>query len=487
MIAVQSSRFKDQGRRSRFDWLRILLCLLPIGACTVGPDYQRPGTTMPAAWREAEQRGVASHAADLAQWWTVFGDPVLDSLMMRAGQSNLDLRLAEARIREARAARAVSAAGEFPTVDTSAIYNRSQASQTAQTMRGVSGSSNGRAQDLFRLGFDASWEVDVFGGIRRTVEAADATVEAFIEDRRDLLVTLFGEVGRNYIDLRGAQRRLAVARANLAAQQDTLYLTRVRYQAGLVSDLDVAQAEAQANSTAAQIPSLESIVKQAAYALDVLLGAQPGILWGELEKPSAIPALPQELAVGLPSELLRRRPDIRRAERQLAAATAQVGAATAELFPKFSLLSAVGLQSASAGDLFMGRSRFWSIGPAVHWPIFDAGRIRANIEARNAQQEQALTQYERTILVALRDVETALVNYANEQNRNAALVDAVTANRRAFSLANELYLRGLNSFLNVLDAQRSLFASENDLAQSEAAMANNLVALYKALGGGWLP
>lgn len=457
--------------------------LLLISACSVGPDYTPPASTMPAAWREAAQRGIASGAADLAQWWTVFGDPVLDSIMSRASHSNLDLRLSEARIREARAARAVTAAGEFPTVDTSGSYSRSQASQTTQTASGSA--SNSRAHDLFRLGFDASWEIDVFGGIRRNVEAADATVDAFIEARHDALVTLLGEVGRNYIDLRGAQRRLAVARANLAAQQDTLYLTRVRYQAGLVSDLDVAQAEAQANTTAAQIPTLESIIKQSAYGLDVLLGAQPGALWKELEPPAAIPVLPQEVAVGLPSELLRRRPDIRSAERQLAAASARVGAATADLFPRFSLISAVGLQSASAGDLFMGRSRFWSIGPSVRWPLFDAGRIRANIEVRNTQQEQALTQYERTLLTALRDVETALVNYANEQNRNAALVDAVAANRRAFTLANELYLRGLNSFLNVLDAQRSLFSSESDLAQSEATMANNLVALYKALGGGW--
>jgi NodT family efflux transporter outer membrane factor (OMF) lipoprotein len=247
----------------------------------------------------------------------------------------------------------------------------------------------------------------------------------------------------------------------------------------------VAQAEGQLNTTAAQIPTLESSLKQAAHRLDVLLGSQPGALSDELSKQAAIPALPSEVLVGLPSELLRRRPDIRRAERQLAAATAQVGVAMADLFPKFSLTGAAGLQSISASDWFTGRSRFWSVGPTISWPLFDAGRIRANIEIRNAQQEQALTQYEKTILTALEDVENSLVNYSREQARNRSLRDAVAANRRAVGMANELYIQGLVDFLNVLENQRSLYASENDLAQSEATMAANLVALYKALGGGW--
>jgi len=217
----------------------------------------------------------------------------------------------------------------------------------------------------------------------------------------------------------------------------------------------------------------------------VLIGAQAGTLSARLENSAAIPNLPPEVIVGLPADLIRRRPDIRRSERQLASATAQVGAATADLYPKFSLTGVFGLQSVSASDWFTHGSRFWSIGPTVTWPIFDAGRIRANIEVRNAQEEQSYTQYEKNLLTAVRDVETALVNYANEQNRYAALVDAVAANRRAVTLANELYLRGLNSFLNVLVAQRAQFLSENDLAQSQATMANNLVALYKALGGGW--
>ncbi|HZD40807.1 MAG TPA: efflux transporter outer membrane subunit, partial [Terriglobales bacterium] len=331
----------------------------------------------------------------------------------------------------------------------------------------------------------ASWEIDVFGGVRRSVEAAEANIGVAVEDRNATLVTLLGEVARNYIELRGFQHRLDVARANLKAQQETLDLTRVRFQAGLASDLDVAQDEALVNATAAQIPSLESSLKQSAYNLDTLLGLEPGALWGELSKEEPIPKLPPEVLVGLPSELLRRRPDIRRAERQLAAATAQVGVATAELFPKFSLTGMFNLQSISASDWLTAQSRFWSVGPTIRWPIFDAGKIRANIEIRNAEQEQALALYEKAILTGLQDVENALVNYAKEQERNRSLVQAVNSSRRAVQLVNELYSRGLTDFLNVLVTQRALYSAEDNLAQSNALMASDLVSLYKALGGGW--
>jgi multidrug efflux system outer membrane protein len=471
--------------------IRTLALIFLAAGCAVGPNYERPDLPILAGWKEAQQNGVDVRSAELARWWSVFNDPLLDSLVERAVRSNLDLRLAEARIREARASRTVTASGAWPTLDVSGSYTRNRASENAigsPTQGAVIAPTGGGAnldQNLYRSGFDANWEIDVFGGVRRSVEAADATIDATVEDRRDVLVTLLGEVATNYIDLRGFQQRLAVARANLKTQQETLELTRVRFQAGLASDLDVAQQEAQASATAAQIPTLESSLKQAVYALDVLLGLQPGVLWDEVAREAEIPGLPPEVLVGLPSDLLRRRPDIRRAERQLAAATAQVGAATADLFPKFFLTGAAGLQSVSASDWINGGSRFWSIGPRITWPVFEAGRIRANIEIRNAQQEQALTQYEKLILNAFRDVETALVNYANEQARYRSLTESVAASRRAVAMANELYVRGLNDFLNVLDTQRSLYLAESELAQSQAAMATNLVALYKALGGGW--
>jgi NodT family efflux transporter outer membrane factor (OMF) lipoprotein len=464
--------------------------LLILAGCTVGPNYQRPETPAPAAWQEGRQDRIDTQTAEIAQWWQEFNDPLLNSLVERAVQANLDLRIAEARIREARAALGVAGAEFWPTLDVSGSYTRNRASENAVGSPGqgaVAAPSGGRQpeQNFFKTGFDAGWEIDVFGGARRRVEAAEATVAASVEDRRAVVVTLLGDVAKNYIDLRGFQQRLEVARANLKAQQETLYLTRVRFDAGLASDLEVAQAEGQASTTAAEIPILQSALKQAAFRLDVLLGAQPGTLSGELAKDKPIPALPPQAQVGLPVDLLRRRPDIRRAERQLAAATAQVGAATADLYPKFSLTGTIGLQSISAGDWFTGRSRFWSIGPTISWPVFDAGKIRANIEIRDAQQEQALRLYEKSVLTAFEDVENALVNYGNEQSRYRSLLEAVAANRRALEMANELYRQGLVAFLNVLDAQRTLYFSESDLAQSEASMASNLVALYKALGGGW--
>jgi outer membrane protein, multidrug efflux system len=459
---------------------------LSIAGCTVGPNYKEPALAVPSAWNEAQQKGVDTRPADLVRWWTAFEDPLLNSLMERAVQSNLDLQVAEARIREARASRAVVASGEWPTVGTGGSYTRSRTSENALNFPSQNGASGIKLErNLFDVGFDANWEIDVFGGVRRSVEAADATVAATEYNRSDVLVSLLGDVARNYIDLRGAQRRLAVARANLKTQQDSLDLTRVRFNAGLASDLDVARAEAQINTTAAQIPVIESSLKEAAYNLDLLLGLSSGALWSELQKEVDIPGLPPEVLVGLPSDLLRRRPDVRFAERRLAAATAQVGSAIADLFPKFSLTGIYGLQSISASDWFTGRSRYWSIGPTITWPIFDAGRIRANIDIRNAQQEQALYQYEKAVLAAFGDVEKSLVNYAQEQVRYRSLNDAVAANRRAVEMANELYIRGLNDYLNVLDSQRALYVTETELALSEATMASNLVALYKALGGGW--
>ncbi len=461
------------------------LFLLFLG-CSVGPDYQTPQSVVPAAWLEGRHAGIDSQPAELARWWTEFNDLSLNSLVERAAKSNLDLFVAEARVREARAVLGATGADLWPTLDVAVSYDRIRTSENALAVGRLAPQGGGNLeQNLFRTGFDSSWEIDIFGGRRRRVEAAEAILDASVEEWRSVLVTLLGDVAKNYIDVRGLQRRLIVARENLKAQQETLRLTKIRFDAGIASDLEVAQAQGQAQTTAAQIPSLEIALKQTVYRLDVLLGAQPGTLWNELAREAPIPALPPQARVGMPVELLRRRPDIRNAERQLAAATARVGAATADLYPKFSLTGAFGLQSISASDWFTGRSRYWSIGPTISWPVFDAGKIRANIEIRNAQQEQALRYYEKSVLTALGDVESALVNYSKEQTRYRSLLEATAANRRAVELANELYRQGLVAFLNVLDAERTLYTSENDLTQSEANMASNLVALYKTLGGGW--
>jgi len=335
------------------------------------------------------------------------------------------------------------------------------------------------------MGLDASWELDLFGGVRRNIEASEADIKAAVEDRRDVLVSLAGEVGANYANLRGFQQQIEIARRNLEAQKHTAEITRKRHEAGFVGGLDVANARAQVASTQSQIPVIESSAKAAIYSLSVLLGQQPTVLDRELALDKPIPTTPPEVPIGLPSDLIRRRPDIRRSEAQLHAATARIGVATADLFPRFSLTGSFGLQGKEVSALGSLSNRFWSVGPAASWPIFDAGRIRWNIEVQNALQEQALLTYEQTILTALKDVETALVAYAKEQEHRQYLTEEVKENRKAVDLSMKLYVSGRTDFLNVLTAQRSLYVAEDALVQSTRNLATNLIALYKALGGGW--
>ena len=480
---------------------RIALGLLAAASagCMVGPDYHRPAVDVPTRWSEAPQDNVPAPAGP-SRWWTAFDDPELDSLIDRAAAANLDVALAEARIREARANRTIAAAPLWPSLTSSGSYTRSLLSENAIGSGSQQGGSTGgstaqqggsgsgfsvKPMNLYQLGFDASWEIDVFGGIRRSVEASQASLEASYFNRDDVLLTLLGDVARNYIELRGFQRQLDVARNNLAAQKETLELTRARYRGGLASDLDVAQAEAQTQTTASQIPTLETSYKDAVHSLGVLLGEAPGALADELAPTQPIPVASAQLPSGLPSDLLRQRPDIRGAERQLASATAQIGVATADLYPQFSLIGSAGLSSISTSDFFTSGSKLWSIGPSMTWPIFQGGQIVATIEVRNAQAQQALITYRQTILTALRDVEDAIVAYTQERDRREALVAAASSNQRAVDLATALYTRGLTDFLNVLTAQQNLFQTQSNLAQSEATVSTDLVALHKALGGGW--
>jgi NodT family efflux transporter outer membrane factor (OMF) lipoprotein len=342
-----------------------------------------------------------------------------------------------------------------------------------------------RRRDNLRAGLDAAWELDVFGGIRRDVEAADAQVQFAVEDWRNVLVTLVSEVALNYVDLRQFQRQMDIADRNLQAQLRTTDVVRRNAAVGRVSRLDLAQAEAQVASTRSVIPSLRTAERQALYNLGTLLGREPGALVEELSHGAPLPVVPAEVPVGLPSDLLLRRPDIRRAEAAAHAATARIGVATADLFPRFTLTAGLGLQ----GDRFsaMGdrRNYFWSYGPSVSWPLFDANRIRSNIRVQEASQEEALLAYRGTILLALQEVENALVAFDNEQDRRQFLERAVEENRRAVELSTELYQRGQVEFLDLLNAQRSLLASEDALVQSDSTVVTNLIALYKALGGGW--
>jgi len=461
--------------------LTILFVLVVLSGCMVGPNFQGPQTTLPAEWSgpTAEPQPVTAAEAELTHWWTLFDDPILTVLVDSAVLSNLDLKQAEARIRQARAARGVIAAGIGPTADATGAYQRSR------TASGGSGKSSGDISNQYQAGFDAGWELDIFGGVRRAVEAADADLQAALETRRDVLVTLTAEVARNYIDLRTFQRRIAIARQNLATQRHSAALTRRRFQGGFAAGLDVANADAQVAATASQIPLLESAARQSIYSLSVLLGMDPAALLPELSPAEAIPAAPPAPPPGVPADLLRRRPDIRQAEAEIHAATARIGVATADLFPKFTLFGTAGVRSTDFSSWFNWDGRIWSFGPSASWNVFDMGRTRSNIELQQALQDQSLIAYRQTVLTALQEVENALIASAKEAEHRQALVEAVHANRKAVDLATMLYTQGQTDFLNVLDAQRSLYATEDALVQSTGTVSTNLVALFKALGGGW--
>lgn len=465
-----------------------LVMVMAAGAatgCKVGPDYVAPPQAAPEGWSESMDEGLRAESVELGRWWTALGDPLLDSLVERAVQTNLDLREASARVREARALRGVAESGLYPTVDATGSYTRERFSENSGDQGGF-GTRTGEGMDLFAVGFDAAWEIDVFGRVAREVEAADAQLAAAGEDWRDVLVSLLAEVAREYTDVRSFQNRLGIAESNVKAQADTLVLVNSRFEAGITSELDVAQAKANLEQTRSQIPLLSAQVRQAMHRLEVLLGQRPGSLAEELAaNEGVIPTPPETIAVGLPSELLRRRPDIRRAERDIAAETARIGVATSDLFPRIMLTGSAGLQSSQIGTLPAGDSFAWAVGPSVRWNIFSAGRIQNNIEAQTARQEQALARYERTVLTAFQDVENSLVGYSREQVRLRSLSDAVASQQRAVQLAEELYTRGLTDFQNVLDAQRQLYSLQDLLAESERNVTGNVIALYKALGGGW--
>ena len=467
----------------RGSFILLLAALAFAAGCAVGPDYHPPQTAAPGQWSAPLAGGETNQPAALADWWKNFGDTNLDLLMATAVRSNLDLQIAAARVREARAERDVTAGGRWPSAGGTAAYSKNR--YGANQYPPLAGFGIPLEYNLYNAGFDAAWELDIFGGTRRAVEAANARLGAAEFGARDVLVSLLAETARNYVELRGYQQRLAITRRNLQVQQQTLDLTRNRYQNGLSSDLDVQQAAALLHATEAQLPALETGFQQTAHHLAVLLGQPPGALLEKLSAEKSIPAAPPAVPVGLPADLLRRRPDVQRAERELAAANARIGVAVADLFPKFSLTGTIGLQSQTAGNWFTYGSRYWSAGPTAQWDLFEAGRIRANVRAQTARQEQALAAYEKTALAALEDAENALTAYAQEQNRRAALARSETADRQALDLADELYRSGLADFLRVLDSERALYAAQDALAQSDAAISLNLVQLYKALGGGW--
>ncbi len=447
--------------------------LMILTGCTMGPDYHPPHTKTPDRWVGT----VNSQPTRLNRWWRRFNDSELTHLVEQAISVNLDVQLAQARLRESRAARDVIAGGTLPSVNGSASYQRNRTAGSGKTAP--------EEADLYQAGFDALWEMDIFGGIRRSIESAEATVKATQEDLHNVQISLASEVALNYIKLRGFQQQIVVAEENLKAEKHTAEITRQKQRAGFVGTLDVANAEAQVATTRAQIPLLQVSSRQAIYALSVLLGRQPASLLGELSKTEPLPVTPPDVPAGLPSELLRRRPDIRQAEAQLHAATAQIGVAEADLFPKFSLTGSLSWQSNLFHDWFTGSSRGSSFGPAMDWAIFQGGAIRSNIRMQKALQDQAVISYKKTVLTALQEVENALYAYDKEKEHRSALSEAVIASRKAVAVSKQLYSAGQTDFLNVLQAQATLYASQNAFVQSNSNTCQDVIALYKALGGHW--
>jgi multidrug efflux system outer membrane protein len=451
-----------------------LAATLLLAGCAVGPDYRAPDTPAPE-FRNADPSILDKQPYEAA-WWRQFGDPTLDGLVERALTSDLDLKIAATRVDEARAILSAARRERWPGAGAEAARTESKGQQP--------GFSDERVDvESYDGGLAALWELDLFGRVRRGAQAAAADAAAAEADLRDAQVLVAAEVARSYLDLRGAQKRLRVARANLAFQRDTLNLTRVRLDLGRGSELDVASAAARLSATDASIPPLVAAEAAAAHRLAVLLGLRPGALDAELA-PRELPPHLTTLAVDSPESLLRRRPDIRAAERELAAATARIGVAKAELFPRLTLSGFIGFIAGDADELGESSSRAWSFSPVLSWGGLDPG-VRARIVAAEARAAGALAVYDRTVLHALEETETAFVRYAQSRLRLAAVIDESTASQRAAELARVQYREGALDFLRLLDAERTALQAEDALAAAETDLNTSVVVIYKALGGGW--
>jgi NodT family efflux transporter outer membrane factor (OMF) lipoprotein len=464
-----------------------------LSACAVGPNYRAPQLPQIDEWHTPPAPGAQAPAANdatLAAWWTVLNDPTLNQLLERAVQENKTIEQAIARVRESRARRSIATAGLFPTLDSSAsgrnTERRSNGSSSADDFPDLDGGSNfSSSGKSYSAGVDSRWELDLFGGQRRSIEAASANLVASEADLRDALITLLGDVALGYVNVRTTQARLAFAERNIASQREVVDIAGWRADAGLATALDVEQARSSYSQSLAQVPSLQSALEAAMNRLAVLTGQTPGSLHENLAERRAIPVAPRDAVSSIPAEVLRRRPDIRSAERRLAAQTAQVGVATAAMYPSLSLTGSFGFSSATAGDLFSSGLETTGYGIGINMPIFRAGALRQQVNAQNALVDQAVATYESTVLAALEEIENALTEWANEQRRREALVQAANSARIARELALIQYNSGLVDFQTVLTADRQLISTEDALAVSDGEITSNLIRLYKAFGGGW--
>jgi outer membrane protein, multidrug efflux system len=458
-----------------------------LSACAVGPNYKRPNMPVQHTWEASaatqpaatEPSVVDQTAAPPLAWWGTLNDPTLNWLVKEAWHSNLDVKIAGARIREARAFRSEAAGGLFPHAAADAGYGFYRAGGPL-----FPGIESGDYQ-FYDGGFDAIWELDVFGGIRRSVEAAAYDVQAQIDAQRGALVSVVAEVARNYVELRTAQERYAITQQNVQTEKQSLALAQRLYTAGLAAELDVTQAQAQVTTTQSQLPVLEIQEKVAIHQLGILLGESPTELMSQLSNVGPLPVVPKRVPIGLPSDLLKRRPDVRQVERQLASATAQIGVAEAELYPQFTLTGDFGLGTVPPANFFNWSNRFYGIGPSVRWELFEGGRIIANVDAHKAIRQELLDQYKLTILDAIGEVENALVAFRRQQDQYDLLSQSVESNKASLRISSERYAEGTVGFLDVLDAERSLLESQDTLAVTQGDIVLSMIGLYKAVGGGW--
>jgi len=462
----------------------ILAALLLLGGCTVGPDYEVPEIEVPDAWENAAAADMADSNHVLKDWWSAFNDTLLNSLMAEADDGNLDLVAAVGRIREARAFRQIAGGDYWPQVGLDGQFSRAQVSEFGSS-GGLIALGAPNPSNNWEFGLGASWELDVFGRVRRAVEATNAKVEASIEDYRDVLVTLYADIASTYVNIRSLQARLAFARDNVSSQRETMDIVIAREDAGLAPLLDVTRARSNLANTEASIPQLEILLKAELNSLALLLGKMPGAYDGVMSTRSGMNMPDYSILAQLPAETLRRRPDVRRSERNLAAQTARIGVATADLYPSFSLTGMISLDAAEFSDLGKSGSTAWSLVPGVRWNLFTGGKIRGQIKVEEARTEQLLAAYEKTVLNALGEVENALVSVKQEELRLASLRIAVEASQQSVELVHTQYIEGLTNFQNYLDAQRDLFNQQDQMAASMGQVYTNLANLNRALGGGW--
>ncbi|WP_271833869.1 efflux transporter outer membrane subunit [Commensalibacter communis] len=489
----------------KFSLLTMVMTIPTLIGCAVGPDYHKEDVWTPSKWSNVTSNLQVPVNSQVVmqkinpQWWEYFRDPVLTDLERRAVTANLDIQMATQRLIASRAQLMIAGAARFPSLGASAGYQRSQYSQKSfsRALQKVRNSEpalgnvvNPSDMDIpsfnqWSDSLDTSWELDLWGRVRRQYESASALRQVSEEDRRGVLIAQQAEVAQNYMTLRELQSQLHIVKENEKIAQHILTLATQRFNGGLVTELDVRSAEAQLEQTRSEIPSLEQQIVQYINALGLLLGEPPRALSEELSTPQPIPLVPPQVPIGFPSELAQRRPDIRQSEAKLHSATAEVGMAEADFYPKVTVDARMGFQSLSFRDLGFWSARAWNVGPSISLPIFEGGKLKGQLTLKKAEQKEAALAYRKTVLQAWQEVDNALNAYQAEQLKQVRLQETVKSNQRSVELAQAQYRQGLQTFINVLDAQRRLLSSQQDLIQSNAQISINLVQLYKALGGGW--